>query len=58
MDNSILINNVQIFDGSSEQTDRGKCAGGKTAGLKPVSEVRSLRTEFPMLPFLTERENS
>ena len=23
MDNSILINNVQIFDGSSEQTDRG-----------------------------------
>ena len=29
-----------------------------TAGLKPFQKVRSLQTEFPMLPFLTERENS
>ena len=37
MDNSILINNVQIFDGSSEQTDRGNVLVVNSR-IKTVSE--------------------
>ena len=37
MDNSILINNVQIFDGSSEQTGRGNVLVVNSR-IKTVSE--------------------